>query len=61
MSEEKYVLTLDRYEHGIIVTALNDKRNELLRKECATDAVDDLLIKTIYTPPKKGRWRNEER
>ena len=31
--QEKRVLTLDRYEHGVVVNALNEMRNDLLEKE----------------------------
>ena len=30
---EKRVLTLDRYEHGVIINALNEMRNDLLEEE----------------------------
>ena len=28
--QKKRVLTLDRYEHGVVVNALNEMRNDLL-------------------------------
>ena len=28
--QERRVLTLDRYEHGVVVNALNEMRNDLL-------------------------------
>ena len=31
--QEKRVLTLDRYEHGVVVNALNEMRNDLLLAE----------------------------
>jgi LCP family protein required for cell wall assembly len=46
MKEER-VLTLDDYEYGVMVNALNDMRNDLIEEQRPTDAVDDLLIKTI--------------
>lgn len=54
--EEKRVLTLDKYEHGIIIHALNDLRNDLLEEERPTDAVDEVLLKTIDAPAKKVRF-----
>lgn len=30
---EKRVLTLDRYEHGVVINALNEMRNDLLEEE----------------------------
>ena len=35
--EEKRVLTLDRYEHGVVVNALNELRNDLLEEQRSTD------------------------
>ena len=62
MQEEKRVLTVDRYEHGILIHALNDMRTELIDEERPTDAVDELLIKTIDAPKKKrGKGDNETR
>lgn len=58
MKEEKRVLTLDEYEHGVMVNALNEFRNELIEEQRATDAVDELLIKTIDAPTKKQKNRN---
>ena len=34
---EKRVLTLDRYEHGVVINALNEMRNDLLEEERPTD------------------------
>jgi len=48
--EEKRVLTIDKYEYGILVHALNDMRTELLEDRRPTDAVDDLLLKAIDCP-----------
>ena len=50
--QEKVVLTLDPYEHGIMIRALNELRNDLL---------EDVLLKTIEAPPKKGKRRDEAR
>lgn len=52
---EKRVLSLDRYEHGVLINALNELRNDLLREERPTDAVDDVLIKAIDAPTKKEK------
>lgn len=45
--QEKRVLTLDRYEHGVVVNALNEMRNDLLEEERPTDIVDEVLLKVI--------------
>lgn len=59
--EEKRVLTLDKYEHGVVINALNEMRNDLIGEERPTDIVDEVLLKTIEAPVKKIRSRNEAR
>jgi len=53
-------VTLDRYEHGVIVNALNDKRNDLLEEKRPTDIVDEVLLKVIDAPTRKVRCRCDE-
>lgn len=53
--EEKRVLTLDRYEHGVVINALNEMRNDLIEEDRPTDIVDEVLLKTIDAPVKKVR------
>ena len=52
--QEKRVLTLDRYEHGVVVNALNEMRNDLLEEERPTDIVDEVLLKVIDAPRRRG-------
>ena len=59
--KEKRVLELDRYEHGVVINALNDMRNDLIGEDRPTDIVDELLLKTIDAPTKKGKVRDEAR
>ena len=59
--EEKRVLTLDKYEHGVVVNALNEMRNDLLEEQRCTDIVDEVLLKAIDAPTKKVRGRDEAR
>ena len=64
MSEETRVLEMDKYEHGTVINALNELRNDLLVEERPTDAVDELLLKAIDAPTakeKKRRDRDAER
>lgn len=60
MKEERRVLTLDNYDHGMVITALNDKRNVMLKEKRSTDIVDDVLLKVIDAPSKKVRVRDDE-
>jgi hypothetical protein len=58
MKERKRILTLDKYEYGVIINALNNMRTALIEQSRPTDAVDEILIKTIYAPEKKMFGRN---
>ena len=55
MTEGKVVVTLDSFEQRLLVSALTDFRNELLRKERPTEDVDVLLLKVIDAAPQKDR------
>lgn len=59
MREQKRILTLDKYEHGVVINALNDKRNDLIKEDRSTDAVDDVLLKAIDAPTKKVKVRDD--
>ena len=58
--QDKVVLTLDSYEHGIMIRALNELRNDLLEEERPTGIVDEVLLKVIDAPAKKVRCRSDE-
>jgi hypothetical protein len=60
MKEERKILTLDNYDHGMVITALNDKRNLMLKEKKSTAIVDDVLLKVIDAPSKKVRVRDDE-
>ena len=55
------VLKMNSYEHGIVIRALNNLRNDLLNKQCDPGPVEDLLLRAIDAPSKKGNQRNENR
>ena len=59
--KEKRILALDKYEHGVVVNALNEMRNDLLEEQRSTDIVDEVLLKAIDAPTKKVRGRDEAR
>ena len=58
MKEDKYQVSLDDNEHGIVIRCLNDKINELIKEGKYTDAVDDLLVKVGNAPKKKTRVKD---
>ena len=55
MIMKKYYIVFDEYELGIIINALNDKRNALIKEGRYTDAVDEVLLKVINT--KQNRFK----
>lgn len=60
MKEVKRILTLDHVEYGVLINALNQMRNSLIRQKRPTDAVDDLLLKTIDAPTEKTGKRKRD-
>ena len=50
---KKIRLTLNDHEYRIVINAINDMRNSLIRVGRYTDAVDDLLLKVVNAPTKK--------
>ena len=57
---KKYYIVFDEYERGIIINALNDKRNPLIKEGRYTDAVDEVLLKVINAKQKRFKIRYTE-
>lgn len=57
---EKRILELDRYEHGVVINALNEMRNDLIGDKRSTDIVDEVLLKAIDAPTRKVRGKLRE-
>ena len=55
MKEERYHLTLDRYDKNIVINALNTLRTQQIQEERPTDPVDELISKVAHGPTIKGR------
>lgn len=55
MAEDKVVVALDSFEQRLMVSALTDFRNDLIREEQPTEDVDGLLLKVIDAVPRKER------
>ena len=55
MAEDKVVVALDSFEQRLMVSALTDFRNDLIREEQPTEDVDSLLLKVIDAVPRKER------
>lgn len=59
--EEKRVIEVDDYQHGLIINSLNNKRNELVELGRDTEFVDETLLEVMDAPTKKQRRRNREK
>ena len=57
---EKRIMELDRYEHGVVINALNEMRNDLIEEKRPTDIVDEVLLKAIDAPTRKARGKLRE-
>lgn len=57
---KKYYIVFDEYERGIIINALNDKRNALIKEGRYTDAVDEVLLKVINAKKKRFKIKYTE-
>ena len=50
-------LTLDRYEHGLLVRALYEERKKMLSSGVDTTAIENLILRVIDATTKKQFWR----
>ena len=53
MAEEKTVLTLDKYETGIILRILNDRRTQMIQEDKDPEIVNEIMKKVLKAPSKK--------
>lgn len=60
MIMKKYYIVFDEYERGVIINALNDKRNALIKEGRYTDAVDEVLLKVINAKQKRFKIKYTE-
>jgi len=58
--DEKRVIEVDEYQHGLIINSLNDKRNELIEQGKDTEFVDDTLIEVMDAPMKREKKRHRD-
>ena len=61
MKENRRIIDLDNYEEDVVVSALNDTRNDKIAENKSTDSVDDVILKILHAPVKKVKVRNEAR
>lgn len=58
--QDMRVLTLDPYQHGVVINGLNNLRNDLIEDKRPTDIVDEVLIKTVDAPSKSKRVKQKD-
>ena len=58
MRAEKHVVTLDEFQHNLLIKGMNEYRNDLLQERKPTEDVDDLLLKLIRAPTQKEKRRD---
>lgn len=51
------LLTLDRYEHGLLIRALYEEWQRMQAEEKPTEDIEDLNLKVIDAPAKKQLGR----
>ena len=56
--DEKRVIEVDEYQHGLIINSLNDKRNELVEQGKDTEFVDETLIEVMDAPTKREKKKH---
>ena len=61
MREEQKTISLDVYEEGAVIEALNKIRTEQLENQKSADFVSDLMLKILQAPAKKTRGHDEAR
>ena len=58
MRAEKHIVTLDEFQHNLLINGLNAFRYDLLQERKPTEDVDDLLLKLIQAPTRKEKRRD---
>ncbi len=62
MRKEKRVITVDDFEHNLMINGINEFRNMLIKKDMPIEDVDNLLRKLIDAPLlRKRRFEREDR
>ena len=55
MSDEKKIITVDDFDHRLMVNGLNNFRNDLIKEDKPTEDVDELILKVIDAPTKNEK------
>ena len=55
MTESKRIMTMDDFEHRLLVGCINKARTEYMEEGKPTEDINELLIKAIEAPTKKEK------
>ena len=55
MTEAKRIMTMDDFEHRLLVGCINKARTEYMEEGKPTEDINELLIKAIEAPRRRGR------
>lgn len=55
MTEAKRIMTMDDFEHRLLVGCINKARTEYMEEGKPTEDINELLIKAIEAPTKKKK------
>lgn len=58
MRAEKHIVTLDEFQHNLLINGLNEFRNDLLNAKQPTEDVDELLLKLLDAPTRREKKRD---
>ena len=59
--EEKRVLIITNYQYNLLLNALNEYRNKLIKEGKSTDLVNEILLKLIHSPIQRKSIFKRER
>lgn len=59
MAEEKRTVELTDFEHRLLVSALAEFRNILIRGKRSTRDINDIIMKVVEAPKKRSLFRND--
>ena len=59
MAEEKRTVELTDFEHRLLIGALADYRNILIRDQRSTRDVNDIIMKVVGAPKKRSFFRSD--
>lgn len=60
-SRDSVAITLEPFDHNLLINGMNEFRNLLIRTGRPTDDVDDLLLRLIDAKPRRSRRKEFSR